>query len=390
MLRWLRLSCAALVIERAAPLNPLRRLLRRPPPVTDQIYESWSVDVEAYERADPRVTLQESPGAGTGVFAAQDLKEGSTATEYVGLLAECPDTRSGDLALYQSYYGENWRKYCQRYEIGLTGARVADAVGRAKGGSVVAGSLKTTCNVDEDLDACVTRAGEGEYVLLGKVERATVDEGVAQLINDHSTIRAPSHLTPSEGSLRPSDVDGFVLKDPAWPYPPVAVDGAALRRATQEYVSNIESSTNCALVQATIGSSGLFAPRIFAVCTRDIKKGEELRLTYGAEWWLAQLRRAALAQVVSCAPSPRRAAALEAMIRAVEDVSVDARDAQAAACARAGCMPRAFVQPLERMAPLDELLADDSWQKILLAEEFLGAECVVDEIYADAFQPTLK
>ena len=62
----------------------------------------------------------------------------------------------------------------------------------------MAGSLKTTCNVDEDLDACVTRAGEGEYVLLGKVERATVDEGVAQLINDHSTIRAPSHLTPSK------------------------------------------------------------------------------------------------------------------------------------------------------------------------------------------------
>ena len=89
-------------------------------------------------------------------------------------------------------------------------------------------------------------------------------------------------------------------------------------------------------------------------------------------------------------PSPRRAAALEAMIRAVEDVSVDSREAQATACARAGCMPRAFVQPLERMAPLDELLADDSWQKILLAEEFLGAECVVDEIYADAFQPTLK
>ena len=177
--------------------------------------EAWTVDVEAYERAEPRVTLQESPGAGTGVFAAEDLKEGSTATEYVGLLAECPDTRSGDLALYQSYYGENWRKYCQRYEIGLTGARVADAVGRAKGGSVVAGSLKTTCDVDEDLDACVTRAGEGEYVLLGKVERATVDEGVAQLINDHSTIRAPSHLTPSEGSLRPSDVDGFVLKDSA-------------------------------------------------------------------------------------------------------------------------------------------------------------------------------
>ena len=63
---WLGLACAALVTERAAPLNPLRRLLRRPPPVTDARYEGWKVDVEAYERADPRVVLQESPGAGTG------------------------------------------------------------------------------------------------------------------------------------------------------------------------------------------------------------------------------------------------------------------------------------------------------------------------------------
>jgi hypothetical protein len=35
MLRWRWLSLAALVAERAAPLNPLRRLLRRPPPVSD-------------------------------------------------------------------------------------------------------------------------------------------------------------------------------------------------------------------------------------------------------------------------------------------------------------------------------------------------------------------
>ena len=96
---WLGLWCALLFSERAAPLNPLRRLLRRPPAVSDARYEGWKVNVEAYERASPRVTLQESPGAGTGVFAAEDLKEGSTATEYVGLLAECPDTRSGDLAL---------------------------------------------------------------------------------------------------------------------------------------------------------------------------------------------------------------------------------------------------------------------------------------------------
>ena len=95
MLRWRWLGLAALVTEQAAPLNPLRLLLRRPPAVTDARYEAWEVDVEAYERAEPRVVLQESPGAGTGVFAAQDLKEGSTATEYVGLLAECPDTRSG-------------------------------------------------------------------------------------------------------------------------------------------------------------------------------------------------------------------------------------------------------------------------------------------------------
>lgn len=78
------------------------------------------------------------------------------------------------------------------------------------------------------------------------------------------------------------------------------------------------------------------------------------------------------------------------MIRAIEDVSRDAVDAQAEACARAGCMPRAFVQPLERLAPLDDLLDDDSWQKVLLAEEFLATECAVDELYADAFQATLK
>ena len=35
MMRWRWLGLAALVTERAAPLNPLRRLLRRPPPVSD-------------------------------------------------------------------------------------------------------------------------------------------------------------------------------------------------------------------------------------------------------------------------------------------------------------------------------------------------------------------
>ena len=187
------------------------------------------------------------------MFAAEDLPAGATATEYVGLLAEAPATRSEDLALYQSYYGKRWRRYCQRYEIGLTGARVADAVGRAKGGSLVAGSAATcavrspclqdaqracsrtsrrdfggetsvvrqaatTCDPWEDFDACVTRAGEGEYVLLGKVERADAAEGVAQLINDHTAIRASSYESPGDGALRASDVDGFVLKDAAWPY----------------------------------------------------------------------------------------------------------------------------------------------------------------------------
>jgi len=377
---------------RSLRLGPIGRILGRRRAVTpDDTYNAWTVDLKAYEAlTTPRVTLGDSPGAGTGVFAAEDLPAGATATEYVGLLAEAPATRSEDLALYQSYYGSRWRRYCQRYEIGLTGARVADAVGRAKGGSLVAGSAATTCDPWEDFDACVTRAGEGEYVLLGKVERADAAEGVAQLINDHTAIRASSYESPGDGALRASDVDGFVLKDAAWPYPPVAVDGASLRAATANYVSCIESETNCALVQARAGTSGLYAPRIFAVATRDIEAGEELRLTYGAEWWLAQLRRAALAQVVACSPSPRRAAALETMIRAIEDVSRDAVDAQAEACARAGCMPRAFVQPLERLAPLDDLLDDDSWQKVLLAEEFLATECAVDELYADAFQATLK
>jgi len=370
------------LFRRAGALNPFRR--RK---TSDKLYESWKVDVEGYEALEePLVKVAPSPNAGNGVFATKDLAKGTTITEYVGLLAECPETRSGDLALYQSYYGKAWRSYAQRYEIGLTGSKIADAGGTARGGSVVAGTGASSCDPYEDLKACVTRAGEGAFLLLGKVDRADPREGVAQLINDHSTIRAPSNPGGSS-TLKASDVDGLILKDSTWPYPPVAVDGAYLRAATEAYVAAIGPETNCALVQARTGlGTGLAAPRIFAVATRDIAAGEELRLTYGAEWWLAQLRRAALAQLVACGPSPQRAAALEKMIRAIEFVSCEAVAPQAEACARAGCMPRAFVVPLERLAPLDELLADDSWQKVLLSEEFVATECSVEELYADAFE----
>ena len=45
LLRWRWLGLAALVTERAAPLNPLRRLLRRPPPVSDARYATTCVEI---------------------------------------------------------------------------------------------------------------------------------------------------------------------------------------------------------------------------------------------------------------------------------------------------------------------------------------------------------
>merc|ERR1719482_1697709 len=51
------------------------------------------------------------------------------------------------------------------------------------------------------------------------------------------------------------------------------------------------------------------------------------------------------AQLVTCRPSPARAAALASVIRSIERVSVEALDAQAKAVGLAGSMPRAFVSP---------------------------------------------
>jgi hypothetical protein len=45
LLRWRWLGLAALVAEQAAPLNPLRRLLRRPPPVSDARYATTCVEI---------------------------------------------------------------------------------------------------------------------------------------------------------------------------------------------------------------------------------------------------------------------------------------------------------------------------------------------------------
>ena len=74
------------------------------------------------------------------------------------------------------------------------------------------------------------------------------------------------------------------------------------------------------------------------------------------------------------------------MIRAIEFVSCETVKAQADAVEAAGCMPRDYVVPLESLAPLDDLLDDDSWRKVLLTEEFaLATECSVEDLYTDAF-----
>ena len=93
---------------------------------------------------------------------------------------------------------------------------------------------------------------------------------------------------------------------------PLAADVERIERVVRAYIARIETRNNVALCQAEVCETDDACdpvPRVFAVATRPIPAGAELRYTYGVEWWLAQLRRAALAQVVSCAPSPRRAAA---------------------------------------------------------------------------------
>ena len=144
-------------------------------------------------------------------------------------------------------------------------------------------------------------------------------------------------------------------------------------------------------MQARTGlGTGIAAPRVFAVATRPIAAGDELRYTYGVEWWLSQLRRAALAQLVSCRPSAARAAALADVIRCIEQTSAEKLDAQARAVGRAGSMPRGFVTPIEPLPPLDDLIAgEDNWKKALLIEEFATAtECPVEELYAETFAPS--
>ena len=158
------------------------------------------------------------------------------------------------------------------------------------------------------------------------------------------------------------------------------------------YVANIVPRTNCALVQARTGlGTGIAAPRVFAVATRPIEAGAELRYTYGVEWWLSQLRRAALAQLVSCAPSPARAAALASIVRDIERASAASVAAQARSIGRAGSMPRDYVAPLEPLPPLDDLLlGEDNWKRAILVEEFaLATECPVEAVYAAAYDDAL-
>ena len=382
----LALLCVALAMPRIGAFSAKPAL----PPAfsagSDDRYAEWRVDVGALDasRGDPAVVVGESPGAGHGVFAARRVAAGETLTEWVGCIAPTPETRFGELELQQEFYGEGWRDFSQRYEIGLSGSVIVDAGGSSVGGvedHVV--HADEFCAVDEGMAACVARAGEMDYLLLGKTREmgACAREGVAQLINDHSAI-----LAGAEGLV--GDVDGLLVTEGSVP---VAAARLALGAAVDAYIANIGPGNNVALVQARTGlGTGIAAPRVFAVATRPIAAGDELRYTYGVEWWLSQLRRAALAQLVSCRPSAARAAALADVIRCIEQTSAEKLDAQARAVGRAGSMPRGFVTPIEPLPPLDDLIAgEDNWKKALLIEEFATAtECPVEELYAETFAPS--
>ena len=87
---------------------------------------------------------------------------------------------------------------------GLTHARATVGAARAPlpladavlawhvGGTILDSFTKDEyCDVDEPTAACVARAGAADFILLGKVpaQGACPEEGVAQLINDHTALK---------------------------------------------------------------------------------------------------------------------------------------------------------------------------------------------------------
>ena len=120
----MRVSVGPPAVDYSDPAAPLASRLKLAPSDGADRYGEWTVDVASVEgRGEPLVFLGESPGAGTGVFAAERLEAGQTITEFVGCLAPTPATRCDEMELQQSFYGSDWRTYSQSYEIGLSGAR---------------------------------------------------------------------------------------------------------------------------------------------------------------------------------------------------------------------------------------------------------------------------
>ena len=193
LLRALSLAACAVALVRSPSSTKRRTIHASSRTYLDDRYAHWRADVEAYEALEePLVRVDESPGAGLGVFAKERIAAGTTITEYVGCLAPAATTRCDELELQQEFYGEDWRKYSQRYEIGLAGTAVSDAGGAARGGTILDSFTKDEyCDVDEPTAACVARAGAADFILLGKVpaQGACPEEGVAQLINDHTALK---------------------------------------------------------------------------------------------------------------------------------------------------------------------------------------------------------
>jgi len=373
-------------------------------------YDTWEADVASFERSRDRPLVYVAPSTqengGLGVFAARDVEEGETLTEWVGMLAPTPETLCDELEMQQNYYGPNWRAFSQRYEIGLSGTRVVDSAGVALGGDFDDSThhlLRVDDACDVDAESCVGETGEQEFVLLGKTteQGACAREGVAQLINDHSTIRAPPLRNPlstmaaqrspnceEQGALLSRDVDGFFVSSESGL--PVAANGVALEEAVRTYLSRIVPLNNVAIVQAHVSAKRLSredsysAPRLFAVATRSLRRGEELYFTYGLEWWLSQLRKTCVAQLVSCEPSPRRAQVLIDLVADIERVSDKYVAYEADAVREAGSMPSRYVVPLEPLdVDLRDLLSSQSrdadWHAILLKEQLsLATECPIE------------
>ena len=166
---------------------------------------------------------------------------------------------------------------------------------------------------------------------------------------------------------------------------PLAADVERIERVVRAYIARIETPNNAALCQAEVCETDDACdpvPRVFAVATRPIPAGAELRCTSACRVVARQLRRARRWR-----SSPRRpsSAAGERAASVIRSISASRwrRRAQAKAVGLAGAMPRAAPPRTSSRAAGRPLYVDDEENGAAPRAEFASAPaCPAEDMYA--------